>query len=46
MWEEGLPHFLCSFPPTTTFTSFPAPDYWVVLLLLPATVFVYSSRVK
>jgi hypothetical protein len=34
---------LCSFSPTATFTSFPAPDYWVVLLLLPAAVFVYSS---
>jgi hypothetical protein len=38
-----FPHLLCSFPPTTTFTSFPAPDYCVVLLLLPATLFVYSS---
>jgi hypothetical protein len=43
MWEVGLPPLLWSFPPTTTFTSFPAPDYWVVLLLLPANVFVYSS---
>jgi hypothetical protein len=34
---------LWSFPPTTTFTSFPAPDYWAVLLLLPAAMFVYSS---
>jgi hypothetical protein len=39
-----FPHLLCSFPPTATFTSFPAPDYWVVLLLLPATMFVYSSH--
>jgi hypothetical protein len=41
MWVS--PPLLWSFPPTTTFTSFPAPDYWVVLLLLPATMFVYSS---
>jgi hypothetical protein len=41
-WD--LPPLLCSFPPTTTFTGFPAPDYWVVLLLLPAAMFVYSSR--
>jgi hypothetical protein len=34
---------LCSSPPTSTFTSFPAPDYWAVLLLLPATMFVYSA---
>jgi hypothetical protein len=27
MWEVGLPPLLCSFPPTATFTSFPAPDY-------------------
>jgi hypothetical protein len=46
MWEVGLPPLLCSFPPTATFTSFPAPDYWVVLLLLPASMFVYSSRGK
>jgi hypothetical protein len=38
-----FPSLLCSFPPTTTFTSFPAPDYWAVLLLLPAAMFVYSS---
>jgi hypothetical protein len=38
-----LPPLLCSFPPTTTFTSLPAPDYWAVLLLLLATMFVYSS---
>jgi hypothetical protein len=41
-----FPPLLCSFSPTTTFTSFPAPDYWVVLLLLPAAMFVYSSRGK
>jgi hypothetical protein len=46
MWEVGLPPPLCSFPPTATFRSFPAPDYWVVLLLLPATMFVYSSHGK
>jgi hypothetical protein len=44
MWEVGLPPLLCSSPPTTTFTSFPGPDYLVVLLLLPAAMFVYSSR--
>jgi hypothetical protein len=38
-----FPPLLCSFPPTTTFISFPAPDYWAVLLLLPAAMFVYSS---
>jgi hypothetical protein len=38
-----FPPLLCSFPPTTTFTSFSSPDYWVVLLLLLATVYVYSS---
>jgi hypothetical protein len=37
---------LCSSSPTSAFTSFPAPDYWAVLLLLPAAMFVYSSRVK
>jgi hypothetical protein len=30
----------------SAFTSFPAPDYWAVLLLLPAAMFVYSSRGK
>jgi hypothetical protein len=40
------PPLLCSFPPTATFISFPAPDYWAVLLLLPAAVFVYSSHGK
>jgi hypothetical protein len=39
-----FPPLLCSFPPTATFTSFPAPDYWEVLLLLPAATFVYSSH--
>jgi hypothetical protein len=43
MWEVGLPPLLCSFPLTSTFTSFPAPDYWAILLLLPAAMFVYSS---
>jgi hypothetical protein len=38
-----FPPLLCSFPPTATFTSFPAPDYWAVLLLLPVAMFVYSS---
>jgi hypothetical protein len=46
MWEVGLPPLLWSFPPTATLTSFPAPDYWAVLLLLPATMFVYSSHEK
>jgi hypothetical protein len=41
-----FPPLLCSSPPTATFTSFPAPDYWVVLLLLPVAMFVYSSRGK
>jgi hypothetical protein len=41
-----FPPLLCSFPPTATFTSFPAPDYWAVLLCLPAAMFVYSSRGK
>jgi hypothetical protein len=43
MWEVVFPPLLCSFPPTATFTSFPASDYWVVLLLLTAAMFVYSS---
>jgi hypothetical protein len=46
MWKVGLPPLLCSFPPTATFTSFPALDYWAVLLLLPAAMFVYSSHRK
>jgi hypothetical protein len=33
-----FPPLLWSFPPTTTFTSFSAPDYWEVLLLLPAAI--------
>jgi hypothetical protein len=37
---------LCSFPSTFTFIGFPAPDSWAVLLLLPATMFVYSLRGK
>jgi hypothetical protein len=41
-----FPPLLCSSPPTSAFTSFPAPDYWVVLLLLPATMFVYSQRLS
>jgi hypothetical protein len=44
MWEVGLPPSPVSFPPTATFINFPAPDYWVVLLLLPATMFVHSSH--
>jgi hypothetical protein len=46
MWEVVFPPLLCSFPPTTTFTSFPASVYWAVLLLLPAAMFVYSLHVK
>jgi hypothetical protein len=46
MWEWVFPPLLCSFPPTATFISFPAPDYWEVLLLLPAAMFVYSSHGK
>jgi hypothetical protein len=38
-----FPPLLWSFPPTATLTSFPAPDYWAVLLLLLAAMFVYSS---
>jgi hypothetical protein len=41
-----FPPLLWSFPLTATFTSFPAPDYWAVLLLLPAAMFVYSSYGK
>jgi hypothetical protein len=41
-----FPPLLWSFPPTATFTSFSAPDYWVVLLLLPAALFIYSSHGK
>jgi hypothetical protein len=39
-----FPSLLWSFPPTAAFTRFPAPDYWAVLLLLPAAMFVYSSH--
>jgi hypothetical protein len=46
MWEVGLPPSPVSFLPTATFTSFPAPAYWAVLLLLPAAMFIYSSRGK
>jgi hypothetical protein len=35
-----FPPLLCSSPPIATFTSFPAPGYWVVLLLLPAAMFI------
>jgi hypothetical protein len=41
-----FPPLLWSFPPTATFTSFPASDYWAVLLLLTTAMFVYSSREK
>jgi hypothetical protein len=41
-----FPPLLWSFPPTSTFTSFPAPGYWAMLLLLPAAMFVYSSHGK
>jgi hypothetical protein len=39
-------HLLWSFLPTTTFSSFSAPDYWAVLLLLSATMFIYNSLGK
>jgi hypothetical protein len=29
MWEVGLPPLLWSFPPMSSFTSFPAPGFWV-----------------
>jgi hypothetical protein len=38
-----FPPLLCNSLPTSAFTNFPAPDYWEVLLLLPAAMFVYSS---
>jgi hypothetical protein len=38
-----FPFLLWCFIPTATFTGFPAPDYWAVLLLLPAAMFAYSS---
>jgi hypothetical protein len=41
-----FPPLLCSFPPTATFTCFPAPSYWAVLLLLPPAMFVNSSHGK
>jgi hypothetical protein len=41
-----FPPLLWCFPPTATFTSFLAPDYWAVLLLLPLAMFVYISRGK
>jgi hypothetical protein len=41
-----FPALLWSFPSTATFTSFPAPAYWAVLLLLPAAMFVFSSHGK
>jgi hypothetical protein len=43
-WEVGLSPSTGNFLPTASFISFPTPDCWAVLLLLPATVFVYSSR--
>jgi hypothetical protein len=38
-----FPPLLRSFPPTASFTSSSTPDYWAVMLLLPAAMFVYSS---
>jgi hypothetical protein len=35
-WEVGLPPLLWSFPPTTTFISFPAPGCWVGAAATPA----------
>jgi hypothetical protein len=46
MWEVGLPPSPVQFSSHYPFTSFLAPDFWVVLLLLPATMFVYRSREK
>jgi hypothetical protein len=40
-----FPPLLCSFPPTSSFTSFPAPDYWAVLLLLPAPC-LFTAHVR
>jgi hypothetical protein len=39
MWEVGLHPLLWSFPPTTNFTSFPAPGYWTY-----ATTPAFSSQ--
>jgi hypothetical protein len=36
-WEVGLPLLLWSFPPSTTFTSFPTPGCWACPPLLPST---------
>jgi hypothetical protein len=44
MGSGPFPALLWSFPPSATFTNFPAPDCWVVLLLLLACVVVYSSH--
>jgi hypothetical protein len=46
MWEVGLPPHPVEFSSHCQFHKFLAPDYWVVLLLLLATMFVYSSRGK
>jgi hypothetical protein len=46
MWEVGLPPSPVKFSFHCHFTSFPAPAYWAVLLLLPAAMFVYSSHRK
>jgi hypothetical protein len=43
MWEVGLPPSPVQFSSHCPFISFPAPDYWAVLLLLPAAMFIYSS---
>jgi hypothetical protein len=40
-WEVGLPPVLWSFPPTTAFTSFPAPGCWV-----PATAPALSGQAR
>jgi hypothetical protein len=52
MWEVGLPPLLCSFPPTATFTSFPAPGCWARApaptrgsLARPACLFTFPGRV-
>jgi hypothetical protein len=40
----GLPPLLWSFPPTTAFTSFPAPDCWACAAAPASWRFVYRSR--
>jgi hypothetical protein len=44
MWKVGLPPSPVEFSSHHHFYIFSAPDYWAVLLLLLASVFVYSSH--